>query len=339
VKGASVSLTSRLRAMARAKLFPAPQTGQGGGARHVWINLAMEGTLWWNKGYIHTTVDLNSWWLVQGCEKWAPLRVVAKEILANNQVMNAELQLFKMVDDVEAEILLFLLADGKGQVAMPGCARFAITKPDASVFHACGDNNATVRALFGQGSTIAALGIALGLSASAILGHIPPDQRIPDFGLHGVARMLPCALNGMVALMLHSRMVQGAGPLTKIDCQKTLQAVLNTARLNSGNRIKAEMRAKTRNKCMRIETTAALHIMRKRRWVPLLAGIVKKYITAWFEGFSTTCDLVWKKEVYAGTDLEDMLTGLKVMGQVHVRLRFKIILWTNGGGRQNGDRR
>ena len=73
------------------------------------------------------------------------------------------------------------------------------------------------------------------MSAGEILGHIPPDRRIPDFGLHRVARVLVCALNGMPQLMMESRAREGKHKMTLAACKRQLQGVLNVARRVSGN--------------------------------------------------------------------------------------------------------
>jgi hypothetical protein len=339
VKGAHVNLTNRIQAMARAKPFPEPVAGQGGVRRSVWVNLAMDGTLRWNKGYIHMTVgatfdptlELNTWWLLQGGEKWSTLRAVATAIAANEQAARAEGDCTVWTaEGVEEQILLFLLADGKGQVAMAGCAGFNSTKPGACVCHACGKDNAEVKALFGLGSTIAHVGFERGLSAKAILACIPPDRRIPDYGLHGVARVLVCALNGMVRLMQETRVRRGLSNMSLAACRQKLQETLDVARVASGCRTPSEIRGETRNVGLRIETGAALHLMRKKaRWAPLIRDIRLKDLDTWFQGFATTCDLVWKKEPFVPEDLDIMLKALKGMGRVHVSLGFKVVLWSH----------
>ena len=111
----------------------APERRGGGGATPTpnpscfrWVNLGVDGTKRWSKTYVHATigsafdpsVHLTSWWVFQGPEKWASLRVFATKMDGSQQVRLCR-ALKLPVAGQEVPVRLFLLADGKGVCTSP----------------------------------------------------------------------------------------------------------------------------------------------------------------------------------------------------------------------------
>jgi hypothetical protein len=337
VIGGFVPLKARLQHLNQARPFPRSPAGTPG--RRIWLNVAMDGTLRWSKSYMHCTVaptfsksqDLSSWWLAKGSEKWAALRAMAGEMEADQQLELAAGEVYQSEDKFMEQILFFLLADGKGQVAMAGCSGFNAKDEGGCVCHACCGSRPEIDARFGGWDAVANMAFAAGLPLTAVMQYIPPEQRIPDYGLHGVGRVLLCALAGMPTLLQEGQIAAGRPKLSKAECRRRLQEVLDDARIASKTRsqgdIDAERQAK--RKGLRIEVTAALHLMQEDRWRALLVGMNNPKLETWFTGFAKTCKYARQTAPFTPGDLEDMLGALRGMGGVHTDLGFKVVYWAH----------
>jgi hypothetical protein len=307
------------------------QPGQPGSK--VWINLAMDGTTRFSKTYVHFTVgetfapeaDLASWTLAQGSEKWQTLKALTAFIRADEQLAEALRQRYPTAANVDERIQLFLLSDSKGHTTMSGCVPFTANEPDACVCCACGKNRKDVLAVFGEWNTIAHAVFALRCPGTCILGSIAPDQRLPDYGLHGVLRMLHCALEGMLRLM--KRLGR-----TGTRSRHQIQEILNMSRLQARTRTVGELDSETGKK-LRVEAGAAMHLMRKGEWkqlVDVLAGTeYHAAVQQWFEAFAVTCGMAWQSAFFKPAELVAMERALTEMGRLHRSIDFKVTLWAH----------
>ena len=341
VRGGFADMQARLRHLSKNRPFAVKPAGTPG--REVWMNVAMDGTNRWSSSYIHCTVspafqkdqDLASWWVVKGAEKWKALRTVAQEMNASEQLARAgqKGQVYLTEEDRMEEILFFLLGDGKGQTCMAGCSGFSATAENGCVCHVCGESGPAINEAFGGWDRVAQRAFALGLPFTAVMEFIPPEQRVPDFGLHGVQRMLLCALTGMPGLMklAHPRKSQK-------DCEAELQVILDVARLAAKTRSQEELDGEKKDKkqTLRIEATASLWLMKTdpdtgvKRWESLLVGFNNTALDAWFAGFALTCRMAWQSAPFTRAKLEAMLVALREMGRVHRDiLGFGVTLWSH----------
>ncbi len=67
--------------------------------------------------------------------------------------------------------------------------------------HKCGRCRPEIDERFVGWATVANRAFVPGLPLTAAMRYIPPEQRIPDYGLHGLARVLMCALDKMPGLL------------------------------------------------------------------------------------------------------------------------------------------
>ena len=86
----------------------------------------------------------------------------------------------------------FIVADAKAQVALSNCKGWKATSAAVAVYWVCGKNRKACLADFAMGtSCIADVWGCYG----QVLAKIPPGNRVPDFPLHGVQRLVFTGLN------------------------------------------------------------------------------------------------------------------------------------------------
>ena len=96
---------------------------------------------------------------------------------------------------------------------------------------------------------------------------ITSDRRVPDYGLHGVLRVLLCDINGTRDLVVP---MTGRTPATV--ARTMLQPVLDEARLAARTCTRASLnndKANSKGK-LRMECAAAIHFMRNRGWEKII---------------------------------------------------------------------
>ena len=159
---------------------------------------------------------------------------------------------------------------------------------------------------------------------------------MPDYGLHGVLRVLLCGINGTRDLVVQLR-----GKATATVARTMLQPILdeaplaaNTCSHASSNNEKANNKGKVRMEC-----AAAIHFMRNRGWEKVIDArlqhpsvkhhhVVGKswesVCNTWWENFASMC-------VFAGVpgaDLGRLRRHSLAMGAAHNELQ-----WANFRGR------
>ena len=93
-----------------------------------------------------------------------------------------------------------IIANTKAQVALSGCRNFKCNDPLASGCWLCGGNRLYCLGAFGQGISML---LKVWQWGGMTLPAVVPFQRLPDFGLHGVHRLVHCAGSGLVKALMH----------------------------------------------------------------------------------------------------------------------------------------
>ena len=96
---------------------------------------------------------------------------------------------------------------------------------------------------------------------------ITSDRRVPDYGLHGVLRVLLCGINGTQDLVVQ---LTGKAPATVAHTM--LQPVVDEARLAARTCTRALLnndKANSKRK-VKMECVAAIHFMRNRGWEKII---------------------------------------------------------------------
>ena len=124
----------------------------------------------------------------------------------------------------------------------------------------CMRSRALCLATFGTASAIDAGWIGA-VAICAIYSTITRDGRVPNYGLHGVLRVLLCGINGTRDLV-----AQLTGKAPAIVAHTMLQPVLDEATLAARTCTRASLNnEKANNKGkVRMEYDAAIHFMRSR---------------------------------------------------------------------------
>ena len=233
----------------------------------------------------------------------------------------------------------FICADGKGQIYLSGCANFTKEADTSSVCWVCGSNRATVLQGFGTCGMIDREIVDV-LPFGAIMHHVPPAQRIPDFGLHGVCRVALCGLYG-VARGLEKCLGWPRGKATK-----WVQDVVDGARLASRTATQCTLRSEKSNAKgkVRLEATTAVYFMRHNMWEVLLSKLEETGEMAtwvvdgllwvslcrkWWGAFQVGCRFAWQSAFFSGAALWELREASCTMGDVHLTLGFSKVLWSH----------
>ena len=162
---------------------------------------------------------------IGGSEKLETLYAASQEIDFDDDLRKAATVSFKDTVGNDRQSLFFLCADGKAQVLMAGCQNWKAESPGATVCSVCMRNRALCLATFGKASAIDG-NWEPAVAINAVYRTITIDRRVPDYGLHGVLRVLLCAVNGTRDLVVQ---LTGKAPATV--ARTMLQPVLDEARL------------------------------------------------------------------------------------------------------------
>ena len=149
--------------------------------------------------------QLSSWWLLGGRKVGDPLRYAAsQEIDFDDELRKAATVGLKGTGGNDRQSLFFFLcADGKAQVLIEGCQNWKAESPGATVCWVCMCNRALCLATFGTASAIDGNWEGV-VAIGAIYRTITSDRRVPDYGLHGVLRVVLCGINGTRNLVLYN---------------------------------------------------------------------------------------------------------------------------------------
>ena len=307
----------------------------------------MDGTSRHEASYVHCTLggtaspnQLSSWWLLGGSEKWDTLYAASQEIDFDDELRKAATVSFKDTAGNDRQSLFFLCADGKAQVLMAGCQNWKAESPGATVCWVCMRNRALCLATFGTASAIDG-NWELAVAISAIYRTIMSDRRVPDYGLHGVLRVLLCAVNGTRDLVVQ---LTGKAPATV--ARTMLQPVLDEARLAARTCTRASLnndKANSKGK-VRMECAAAIHFMRNKGWEKIIDACleqpsVRQHLVGgkswesvckmWWENFASMCVYAWRSAWFSGADLGRLRNHSIAMGAAHNELQWGKLLWTH----------
>ena len=142
-----------------------------------------------------------------------------------------------------------IIADTKAQVALSGCRNFKCNDPLSHVCWLCGGNRLHCLGAFGQGNSIL---LKVWQWGGMTLPAVLPFQRPPDFGLHGVHRLVHCAGSGLVKALMHHH------GWTKGRALVWVQWFWDDIRVESRTAMAADCeQEKVGNKALRLEQTAA----------------------------------------------------------------------------------
>ena len=173
---------------------------------------------------------------------------------------------------------------------MAGCHNWKAESPDATVCWMCMRNRAVCLATFGTASAID--GNWMGTVAiGAIYRTITSDRQVPDYGLHGVLRVLLCGINGARDLV-----VQLTGKAAATVARTMLQLVLDEARLAARTCTRASLnndKANSKGK-VRMECAAAIHFMRNRGWEKVIDACLQHPSVRQHQVGGKSCESVCK---------------------------------------------
>ena len=312
----------------------------------VLVGISIDGTKLWQRSFEHFAVGelgshlrLGSWVLLQGSETTQILCDLAhQENLKLDVLVVNEMQVLKEGGFATPAVCV-IIADIKAQIALSGCRKFTCKDPLAHVCSLCGGDNLHCLGAFGQGiSILLEVWHWGGMTLPAVL----PFKRPPDFGLHGVHRLVHFAGSGLAEVLMHHH------GWTKGRALVWVQWFSDDIRLESRTATATYCeQEKVGKEALRLEQAAAgAWVKRQGRdciadylqgdnllQVPVQVGAVAMTWTAcwrlWGEKFALTFDLVWKE---GRLDLRDlnMLTGaLSEMGSAHRACGFVLTLWVH----------
>ena len=233
IHGAIVNLADKVSHMFECRTVASPSLLQPGGDRHHWVTIGVDGTSRHKASYVHCVLgvdglcsSMGSWWLFRASEKWSTVFATAQAENFDEQIEVASaVQIRERATETIRNPLFFLTADAKAQVFLSGTGKF--TKREGSVCWVCGQQHADIVQGFGTEDSVNRP-ICDILPVGAQMRPVPPERRIPDFGLHGIVRMVVCAINGMMNTVcsVNARIPRGR-------VAREAQAVLNVSRLKS----------------------------------------------------------------------------------------------------------
>ena len=347
INGAACYLPERIGHLFNCRPPPPSAIMQPGDRRLHWLPIAVDGTSRHEASYVHCTLggtaspnQLSSWWLLGGSEKWETLYAASQEIDFDDELRKAATVSFKDTAGNDTQSLFFLCADGKAQVLMAGCQNWKVESPGATVCWVCMRNRALCLATFGTASAIDG-NWEPAVAINAIYRTITSDRRVPDYGLHGVLRVLLCVVNGTRDLVVQ---LTGKAPATV--ARTMLQPVLDEARLAARTCTRASLnndKANSKGK-VRMECAAAIHFMRNRGWENIIDACLEQpsvrqhqvggkswesLCKTWWENFASMCVYAWCSAWFSGADLGRLRNHSIAMGAAHNELQWGKLLWTH----------
>ena len=347
INGAACYLPDRIAHLFKCRPPPPSAIMQPGDRRLHWLPIAVDGTSRHEASYVHCTLggtaspnQLSSWWLLGGSEKWETLYAASQEIDFDDELRKAATVSFKDTAGNDRQSLFFLCADGEAQVLMAGCQNWKAESLGATVCWVCMRNRALCLATFGTASAIDG-NWEPAVAISAIYRTIMSDRRVPDYGLHGVLRVLLCAVNGTRDLVVQ---LTGKAPATV--ARTMLQPVLDEARLAARTCTRASLnndKANSKGK-VRMECAAAIHFMRNKGWEKIIDACLEQpsvrqhqvggkswesVCKTWWENFASMCVYAWRSAWFSGADLGRLRNHSIAMGAAHNELQWGKLLWTH----------
>ena len=330
--GSRVNLTQKLQLMWQQN-HPVTQGNQ------VLVGISIDGTKLWQRSLEHFAVGelgsrlpLGSWVLLQGSETTQILRDLAHQENLNLDVLDVNGMQVLNEGGYPTPVTCVIIADTKAQVALSGCRNFKCNDPLSPLCWHCGGNRLHCLGAFGQGNSIFLM----------TLPAVLPFQRPPDFGLHGVHRLVHCAGNGLVKALMHHH------GWTKGRALVWVQWFWDDIRVESRTATAADCeQEKVGKNALRLEQAAAVAWVKGQGWdciadylegdnllqVPVQVGGVTMTWTAcwrlWGEKFAVTCDLVWKEGRLDLRDMNVLRSALSEVGSAHKACGFVVTLWAH----------
>ena len=236
-------------------------------------------------------------------------------------------------------VVCVMIAHTKAQVALSGCRDFKCNDPLAHVCWLCGGNRLHCLGAFGQGNSIL---LKVWYWGGMTLPAVLPFQRPPDFGLHGVHRLVHCAGSGLVKALVHHH------GWTKGRALVWLQWFWDDIRVESRTATAADCeQEKEGKKALRLEQTTTAAWVKGQGWdciadflegdnvlqVPVQVGgggVIMTWTACWRlwgEKFAVTRDLVWKEGRLDLCDVNVLKGALSEMGSAHKACGFVVTLW------------
>ena len=163
---------------------------------------------------------------------------------------------------------------------------------------------------------------------------------MPDYGLHGVLRVLLCGINGTRDVVVQ---LTGKGPATV--ARTMLQPVLDEARLAARTCTRASLnndQVNSKGK-VRMECAAAIHFMRNRGREKIIDACLKQpsvrqhqvggkcwesVCKTWWENFASMCVYAWRSAWFSGADLGRLRNHSIAMGTAHNQLQWGKLVCT-----------
>ena len=347
INGAACYLPDRIGHLIKCRPPPPSAIMQPGDRRLHWLPIAVDGTSRHDASYVHCTLggtaspnQLSSWWLLGGSEKWETFYAASQEIDFDDDLRKAATVSFKDTAGNHRQSLFFLCADGKAQVLMAGCQNWKAETPGATVCWVCMRNRSLCLATFGTASAIDG-NWESAVAINDIYRTITSGRRVPDYGLHGVLRVLLCAVNGTRDLVVQ---LTGKAPATV--ARTMLQPVLDEARLAARTCTRASSsnnKVNSKGK-VRMECVAAIDFMRNRGWEKIIDACLEQpsvrqhqvggkswesVCKTWWENFASMCVYAWRSAWFSGANLGRLRNHSIAMGAAHNELQWGKLLWTH----------
>ena len=343
IHGAACYLPDRISHLYRCRPPPPLDIMQPGDGRRHWLPIAVDGTSRHEAFYVHCTLggtaspnQLSTWWLLGDSEKSETLYAASQEIYFDDELRKAATVRFMDTGGNDRQSLFFLCADGKAQLLMAGCQNWKAESRGATVWWVCMRNRALCLATFGTASAIDGSWEGV-VAIGAIYRTITSDRRVPDYGLHGVLRVLLCVvssgingtrdpvvqLTGKAPATLACTMLQPVLDEARLAAQTCTRASLNNDKANSKGKVRMEcaaaiqfMRNTGRDKiidaCLQPQCGAASS--RGKRW----ESVCKR----WWENTASMCVYAWRSTWLSGADLGRLRNHSIAMGAAHTGLQW-----------------
>ena len=269
ISGAVCYLPDRIGHLYKCQPPPSLDIMHPGDRRLHWLPITVDGTWRHEASYVHCTLggtaspnQLSTWWLFGGSEKRETIYAASQEIDFDDELRKAATVSLENTVGKDRQSLFFLCADGKAQVLMAGCQNWKAECPGATVCWVCMRSRALWFATFGTASAIDTGRIGA-VAIGAMYRTITSDRRVPDYGLHGVLRVLFCGINGTRDLV-----VQLTSKAPANEARTMLQPVLDEARLAARTCTRASFNNDKANRKGKVtmEYVTAIHFMRNREW-------------------------------------------------------------------------
>ena len=179
------------------------------------------------------------------------------------------------------------------------------------------------------------------VAIGSIFRTITGDGRVPDYGLHGVLRVLLCGTNGTRDLV-----VQLIGQAPATVAQTILQPILDETRLApktctraSLNNEKANSKGKVRMEC----AAAVVHFMWNKGWEKVIDACLQhpsvgqhqvagksweSVCKTWWQNFASMCMFAWRSAWFSGANVGRLRRHSVAIGTSHNELQWGKLPWT-----------